>query len=180
MTRLFDKAADVALLRMLMQDREVWLDGPVLVQETIAWLGWHELPPNQQAAIGSGMHGVLRGWNLAGILDKQVPAQGGLLWRLAPSLTSGDIKRLTGGIDPQRASPEECEELDLPSVQGLRRVDFRPDVYLKGATEASCLNRALWQCPSPFELARRIQTLDNRKHTARSARKDDHGQAAPR
>lgn len=175
MSRLFDKAADIALLRTLMQDREVWLDGPALVQDTIHWMGWHWLPASSQAAIASGMHGVLRGWGLAGILDKQTPPRGGLLWRMAPSLTSGDIKRLTGGIDPLRASPEECDELDLPSVKDMRRVEFRPDAYLKGSTEASCLQRVLWQCPSPFEMAHRIQTLDNRKHT--SKRKDNHGQA---
>lgn len=159
--RLYDRAADIALLHRLMHRRD-WHEGPDLVHWALEWLGWNAQPRATVKPLAVGMNATLRGWFERGIVEKRPASvtRRGVEWRLNASLTMGDIKRLTGGIDPLRASSEECAELDQPNVAGMRRVQFDPEAYLRAHHEHERRARAIWQCPSPFELGRRLKTIN--------------------
>lgn len=167
-SRLYDRASDIALLRELAHANRHW-QGPSLVRCAIAWLGWSSRT-SATGGIAIGMHRTLGALYERGYVERRNVTGGGAEWRLAPNV---NLKLLTGGIDPRKISVEECLELDSPSVQGLRRVEFDPQAFMRMPGTRGKVAHALWQCPSPWELGRRMKQIDDRKHTTHSARKDE-------
>lgn len=170
--RLYDRAADVALLRQLLLHRSSWSDG--VHSGAICWLGWDKRT-SHVGALTTGMLATLRSWCDQGIVDRRA-GDDATEWRLHPTVTIGQIKLMTGGIDPSRISEEECLELDLPLVEGLRRVEFEQFGFMKSPTAKGRLERAHKQCPSIFELGTRIKIIAG----AERRKKDRHGHAAAR
>jgi hypothetical protein len=169
--RLYDKAADIAVLRQLLLQRSLWSD--MVTASAIAWLGW-DRRTSHVGALSTGMLAVLRSWCDQGIVERR-PGDCCTEFRLSPKVTIGDIKRLTGGIDPTRISEEECLELDTPAVEGLRRVEFEQFGFMKAPTAKSRLERAHKQCPSVFELGTRIKIIAGAE---RRKKEKSHGRAA--
>jgi len=172
---LYDRAIDVALLHHLALAGATWQEGPELLRVALDWIDMREKPLGVllRTTYSNSMNATLRVLQERGLVESQPGPFGGIEWRLHPDTTSGDLKRLTGGINPLLVDQDECLALDMPAVEAARRVEFDPRGYLKVPGDKAKENRVIWQCPSIWELGARMKTIDDRKHTVKVNRKED-------
>lgn len=155
MKRLLDKGPDIALLRELAIARADghWV-GQGVARDAANWLATKDMPALKRSHLMTGIMSTLGALVREGLVEAQdMPRDGGTIYRLRHSV---NLRLLTGGLDPLRMSVEEARELD---DHVRERVEYRPNHYRKARSHAAQCERALWQCPSPWAYAARIQTL---------------------
>lgn len=149
MSRIFDHPEDLAILRMFARDPKHW-KGPQDVRRAIEWL---ESPEHQYAG-QTWMR--LRTMEEVGLIEgrKAATMAAGREWRL---VTYAGLKKATGGLDVLRLDREEM--LQLATDVRRARVEYTPKAYLLAPGNKAKAERALRQCPSPWDLAERMQAI---------------------
>lgn len=149
MTKRLDTPRDLAILRMFARDPVHW-KGAADIRKALDWLDSPE----------HGYDGTtwlrIRLMEEAGLLEGRRAATmtAGREWRLAED---ANIKRATGGIDVLKMDREEA--LHAGSDERRQTVEYHPTAYLLAPGNRAKAERAIRQCPSPWDLGQRMQAI---------------------
>jgi hypothetical protein len=140
--------ADIVLLKLFLKAPALWRDADD-VKMAVNWLA-HRCVQSSKA------WPRLRLMEELGLVEGRPARAGrGREWRLIdPSL----IKTHTAGLDPKRLDREEIIELEDRAI--TRDVEFSPHSYRLARTPQKQVERALAQCPSPWEYGQRLSTIN--------------------
>jgi hypothetical protein len=146
---LFDKPVDLALLRMFQMATNRWRDVDD-VKAAVDWLRSEQYTPAMAWAALRRMehHGLVLG-------RKRPDGRPGREWHLTEG---AGIKRATGGLDPRALDREDI--LAAGQETNRKAVNFTPDSYKQAIKPEAKVERAIKQCPSPWEYGRRMSTIN--------------------